>query len=553
VLALSTLGAGPALAQDPPQAAAQAPAAPPVQATSQPVTPPGVKLLASDDMDAAGYVPGYRHYSGLGLSPYTPVVPGLPGGMTPGFAAPMPTEDWTFSYSGFMSASLEFSIAEREETQPGQSKTVLHTLPVIIDEYNSFTSTNARPGNWVNMNFSYGNEVVTSSISINTYNPSTPTNFWQIGSQYFINNAFLRFRVPEFDGFRVGWTVGYFTNNYGTLGQYGGGLYTHSIAGGPQGVGETAVVERDLSDGLTLVFEHGFMGNAGGHTPNDTVQGSGDESDPGWASSFTHHAHLGLISGGKTQFSAQIHYMNTWSQDDRLQRNPSLDPLESPADLPTTREVDESYVRDGRLTVLAADAKMVSQSLGVLGVGVGYIDGYHSFPLRGITTFGGDPERLTNSWWGLSTGGTGKMLVGGISYTMSVARLLLHPDPFSGRAPDIVLTLGATAGRTTSTEAEFDKRIRHKYGADALYTVLPWLGFGLRVDRVVPSSKNDRQTFHVIAPRLLFKTDWGSRENITLSYVKWFFGPESHLDGLSQRSNELIDDQMFTLNFNMWF
>lgn len=526
---------------------------------AEPAAPakPQRKLLEKDDLDEAGYLPGYRHYSGLGLSPYTPAVPGLPGGMTPGFSAPMPTQDWTFSYSGFMSASLEVSTAEREVPQEGQEKTVLHTLPVIIDEYNSFTSTNARPGNWVNMNFSYGNDVVSSSVSINTYNPTQPTNFWQVGSQYFINNAFLRFRVPQIEGFRVGWTVGYFTNNYGTLGQYGGGLYTHAITGGPQGVGETVVVERDIADGVTLVFEHGLMGNAGGKAPNDIVMGDGNEADPAWAASFTNHGHLGIVTGSTTQWQAQVHLMNTWSQDDRLQRNPLRNPPltnnEFPADLPTTRELDESYVRDGRLTVAGFDAKMVSPTYGVLGVGVSYIDGYYSFPLRGITTFGGDPERLTNSWWGVNSAGTGTLLVGGISYTMSVARLILAPDPFSGRAPDIVITTGATFGRTTSSDLEFDKRVRHKYGVDALYTVLPWLGFGLRLDRVVPSSKNDRQTYHVVAPRILFKTDWGSRENITLGYVKWFFGPESHLDGLSQRSNELIDDEMFLLNFNMWF
>lgn len=511
------------------------------------------KELETDDLEEPGYIPGYRHYSGLGLSPYTPQVPGFPGGMTPGFAAPMPSDDWNFVYNGFMSASLEVSVNERIDPQSGQSETVLHTLPVIIDEYNSFTSTNTRPGNWVNMNFSYGNDVVTSSISINTWNPSRPTNFWQIGSQYFINNMFLRFRVPEFEGFRLGWTVGYFTNTYGALGQYGGGLYTHAITGGPQGVGETVVIERDVGDGLTAVFEHGIMGNAGGKNPSDIVQGGGDEGDPGWAASLTHHAHLGLVHSGEATLQAQLHYMVTWSQDDRLQRNPTLNPVDFPADIPTTREVDESYVRDGRLTVVGFDAKMISSSLGVLGLGMAYIDGYYSFPLRGVITYGGDPERLTNSWWGVNTGGTGTLLLGGISYTMSVARLLLHPEPFSGQAPDIVITAGATFGRTTSEEEEFDQRVRHKYGIDALYTVLPWLGFGLRADRVVPTSKNDRQTFHVLAPRILFKTDWNSRENITLSYVKWFFGPESHLDGLSQRASELIDDQMFTLNFNMWF
>jgi hypothetical protein len=517
------------------------------------LTPRPPKVLSADVLEEAGYVPGYRSYSGLGLSPYTPQVPGLPGGFTPGFAAPMPSKDWTFTFNGYMSASMEVSTAEREDPQPGQAKTVLHTLPVIIDEYNSFTSTNSRPGNWVNLNFSYGNEIVTSSVSINTYNPSGPTNFWQIGSQYFINNMFLRFRAPEVEGFRAGWTVGYFTNNYGALGQYGGGLYTHAITGGPQGVGETIVIEHDVADGLVAVFEDGLMGNAGGHNPNDIVQGGGTEGDPEWASSLTHHAHLGLISGGSTTLQAQIHYMVTWHQDDRLQRNPVLNPLESPADIPTTREVDESYVRDGRLTVVGFDAKMTSQAYGVLGFGMAYIDGYYAFPLRGVTTFGGEPERLTNSWWGVSTGGTGTMLLGGISYTFSVARLLLAPDPFSGQAPDLVITTGATFGRTTSTEKPYDGRVRHKYGIDGLYTVLPWLGFGLRLDRVVPSSKDPEQTFHVVAPRVLFKTDWNSRENISLGYVKWFLGKESHLDGLSARASEQIDDQMFTLNFNMYF
>jgi len=465
----------------------------------------------------------------------------------------MPTKDWTFTFNGYMTASLEVSTRERSDPQPGQSKTVLHSLPVIIDEYNSFTSTNSRPGNWVNLNFSYGNEIVTSSVSINTYNPSTPTNFWQIGSQYFINNMFLHFRVPEFEGFRVGWTVGYFTNNYGALGQYGGGLYTHAVTGGPQGVGETVVVERDIGGGLVLVLEDGLMGNAGGHNPNQVVQGGGTEGDPEWASSLTHHAHLGLVSGGATTLQAQIHYMVTWSQDDRLQRNPSLHPEQTPADLPTTREVDESYVRDGRLTVLGFDAKMTSQAYGVLGFGMAYIDGHYAFPLRGVTTFGGEPERLTNSWWGVSTGGTGTLLLGDISYTFSLARMLLAPEPFSGQAPDIVITTGATFGRTTSTEAPYDGRVRSKWGIDGAYTVLPWLGFGLRFDRVVPSSKEPAQTFHVLAPRITFKTDWGSRENITLGYVKWFFGKESHLDGLSSRASEEIDEQMFTLNFNMYF
>jgi hypothetical protein len=505
----------------------------------------------SDELPNGGYIPGYKPYSGLGMSPYIPRVPGFPGGMTPSFSAPTPTEDWTFSYSGYMSMSLQVSVDEREDPQPGQKKLVLHTLPVVIDEYNSWTSTNSLPGNWVNMQFNYGNSVVTAIVSINTYNPTRPTNFWQIGGQYGLNNMFLRFRIPPIGPLRITSNVGFFTNNYGTLGQYGGGFYTHAIIGGPTGVGETTTFEYDLDDTYTLVFEHGFMGNRNGKQPNDLIANTGSGGDPAWPAAFTHHAHAGLVKRGDTTLALQAHYVTSWAQDDRIQLDPGNPYV--PIDLPTTREVDESYVRDGRLTVVGADFKMISPTWGVLGVGVGYIDGEYAFPLRGLTTFAGDGERLTNSWWGVTTGGTGTLLLGGISYSFSIADFVLYPEPFTGGAPDIQVTLGFDIGRTTSAEAEYDGRVRHKYGADALYQFLPWLGAGARFDRVVPSSKDSGQTYHVLNTRLQFKTDWQSRENITLSYVRWFFGPTSHLDGLSTRSSERIDDEMFTLNFNMYW
>jgi hypothetical protein len=50
----------------------------------------------------------------------------------------------------------------------------------------------------------------------------------------------------------------------------------------------------------------------------------------------------------------------------------------------------------------------------------------------------------------------------------------------------------------------------------------------------------------VLAPRLQFKTDWTAREAITVGYVKWFFGKETD-------PGDKYDDQMFLLNFNMWW
>jgi mono/diheme cytochrome c family protein len=273
--------------------------------------------------------------------------------------------------------------------------------------------------------------------------------------------------------------------------------------------------------------------------PRDAVAGTGTggaSGDPQWPAAFVHHVHAGVVLKGDTQFVAQAHFLSNWSQDDRVQRSPDED--DGVCDLPTTPEVNECYVRDGRMRVVGVDAKMLSNTYGVLGIGGSYIDASYAFSLKGMMTYAGDGERLTGAWFGPRSEGTGKLLVGGVSYQMSVASLMLAPEPFNGQAPDIVVNAGFNIGRITTAEEPFNGRVRHKYGIDVLYTPLRYVGVGGRVDRVVPASDDPDQTFHVIAPRLQFKTDWTSHEAIVLSYVKWFLGPNSHYDGLNPRSVE---------------
>jgi len=44
--------------------------------------------------------------------------------------------------------------------------------------------------------FAYGNGVVTANVSLNTWNPTEPTTYYQIGSQLFILSAYLEFNIP---------------------------------------------------------------------------------------------------------------------------------------------------------------------------------------------------------------------------------------------------------------------------------------------------------------------------------------------------------------------
>jgi hypothetical protein len=516
-------------------------------------TPEPVPYAPEDELPAAGYLPGYRAHPSLGLSPYAPRAGAPAGNVTPSFFAPSPEHEWLFTWSGYMSASLQISMDRRESPQDGQKRLVFHAPPVIVEEYAAFTSTNSLPGNWIGANFNYGNSLVTATVQIATWNPSRPTNHLTPGSQYFVNDIYLRFRAPPIADFRVGVTAGFFSLNYGALGRYGGGFYTNSMTGGPVGAGYMANVERDVGDRLVLTLEQGIMGPRIGTVPMEVVgetAGSAN-NDPQWTGGFTHHVHAGLLVKGDTQLQTQLHYMSTWAQDDRIQR--SADAGDLPEDNWQTPEIDESYVRDPSIRVVGADVRAISRAWGVLGVGCSFIEGHEAFPLRNVITYGGDGERLTSSWWGPDTHGTGTLIVGGISYQMSLSALLMHPEPFSGNGPDLQLDAGFNVTRTTSEDPVFDGRVRHKYGLSALYTFIPYMGVGARVDRVVPSSHDAGQTYHVLAPRIQLKTDWQSHEAIVLSYVKWFLGPGTHLDGTQPRTSERIDDEMFTLNFNMWW
>jgi len=76
----------------------------------------------------------------------------------------------------------------------------------------------------------------------------------------------------------------------------------------------------------------------------------------------------------------------------------------------------------------------------------------------------------------------------------------------------------------------------------------------LRADRVAPNSKDSGDTFYVLAPRLMFRTNWVSRETISIIYGKWFYGPRSHGETGSTVSGDVgLDDQLIAFNVNMWW
>jgi hypothetical protein len=549
---IATPQAEPPPVQPPPEVTA------PIPPADQP--PPPVKLT-KDVLADPGYVPGYVAVPQLGMSPWSPSVAALPGGLTPGFQTPMPPNDWTFQFTGFMNVTAQYGISRRPNPAPGQSDLVFHVPPVVPDEYQSFVGTSTVPGSWIQMNFRYGNRDVTANLTLSTWNPSQPTTFYQLGSQGFINNAFLTYNVgPIIDRLRMRATLGYFFNNYGNLGPYTAGIYQMPYVGAVRGVGGALLADYPLTPEVSFLADGGVMGNRNGRAPAGIAPANpNNNSDPLFGSSYIYHLHAGLVRKTEYTLRAQLHWLVNFGMDDRPQYNVDGSLMR---DNMVTRGIDESRIPDGKISIYGFDASLTHPIIGLLAVGGSIVDARDAFSLRGLLTFGGEGKDLTERWLGNDTGGTGQVGVLGINWSGSLGRILASPRPFDANGPDVLINAGAVVA-TSRTPSDcqnaptcFDGRWRHKYGVDALYAFMPYMAAGARVDRVVPNSKDSSETFHVLAARLVFKTDWQSRESITLLYARWFYGTNTHPE-YSSLTNALplvrLDDQLIAVNANMWW
>jgi hypothetical protein len=292
------------------------------------------------------------------------------------------------------------------------------------------------------------------------------------------------------------------------------------------------------------------LGNRNQRSPaGGAPAGANTNSDPSLPAAWVAHAHAGLIYKSDFLFKVNVHSMINWAMDDRGQYD--INGVRLP-DNQITRGIDESYVRDGSIWVNGFDASIDHPTYGLLALGGSHIRANHAYPLRGLITFGGEGQHLGERWLGLDTTGTGEVDVLGINYMLSLGRIVSAPLPFDANGPDLQLMAGAVVAVSHTNNPLYDDRIRHKYGIDGLYTFQRYVSAGLRVDRVVPSSKDSSETFHVVAARVIFKTDWQSRENLTLLYAKWFYGEHSHPE-YSVLQRPWLDDQLIALNVNMWW
>ncbi len=503
------------------------------------VTPPARAEDKNDKKDDAADV-------GLGLAPGSPQVGTLPGGVQPSYGQRSTDEqDFRFDYHGILVMPLRVGLNRRTgPVTADQNKNVIHAPPVVPDYQESFNYTSVVPNPYAQLAFSYGNSVVTGTAVIVARTASTATSFFQPPLQSGITDAFVTFNLPNLaKNAHIEINVGAFSNAYGAMGEYDLGRYGTPLIGRTNGVGENIAARYALGD-LVLDVEQGVQAQFDKAPVGIAPEGWNGFGDPVAGTSLVHHEHLGI--GYRRQATLGLHYIQAWSQDDRA---------------------SQVLAPDGTITTMAADFRFSASHLGHLYVGAAYTKAEHAASVGRIietqNAVGG--RGLIQNYLGPNAQqGTGSLLTIGGQYDLSLAHLLLYPHTFDGKSHDLVLSVFGMYTRAQSEDHTRDVERNWLYnginmlklGAEGTYTLASWFAFGGRLDHVSPQSEFPGRDFNIISPRLIFRSDWQSRDQVVLQYSHFLYGKHP----LVKSGYPLVDDpglkpdaDMVSLSANMWW
>lgn len=480
----------------------------------------------------------------LGIDPTMPHVGALPGGLTPAYGQPSGGPgDWRFDFHGFLTMPLRVGLNSRQNPRAGQSSYVMHAPPVVPDDLETFSHTGVVPTPYAQLNFSYGNSIVTANVSILALQANVSTSFYDPPSQPGINDAFINIRPKVGKNVRLQLYVGAFSNRYGIMGEHDLGRYGTPLIGRTNGVGENVIATFGITKELSAQVEHGIQGQSNKTGTDMVPDGWNGFASSNVGASFVHHMHVGLAYNRFLTVGG--HYMQAWEQDDF-----AAGPLQP----------------DGNIRILGADARATLGRFGHLYFAGSWVEARHAGTVGRIVevlnTRGG--QGLIDNYFGDQSNGNGTLRTFGGQYDLSVGRLVSYPVPFTGDGPDIYVSLfgmatkvGSDDKRIDVTNAKlYDGATKVKYGVEASYSLLSWFAFSTRYDRVMPNMDNGRYSFAVISPRLIFRTDWQATDQVVLQYSHWINGSMTEVrTGYPPKVDPTAspDTDMISLSASMWW
>jgi hypothetical protein len=470
----------------------------------------------------------------VGLSPGEPQArsapPQVPMGISPSQSASN-----VFDIHGFLQLPLSVGVLERESPNSDQGKHALHAPPQVPQYVRSFGWTGVIPTPWAQLNLSYGNQAISGTVILGARSFNDAAGYYNPVEQLGVTDAFISTNLSKAFDVPLELKIGAVTGRYGAMGAYDAGRYGTPLIARTNSIGETITASLPIGS-FRLVIEQGAGGQVGGPSRGLTPAGWNDYADDKVGASFVHHVHAGLgTESGVVQLGA--HYLTAFSADDRATHG---------QDVP-----------DGRITVLGGDMRVTAGRAGHLYAGVARTDlnaaGVVSGVIEVLNARGG-PE-LIREYLGPNSGGNGALTTFGGQFDLSVARAV-YGDAFQGASPDVRLSLFGVGTNVTSDDVDYDGVTKIKAGAEATYSIVKWFGISGRFDHVRPNHEINNESYHIISPRLLFHTDWESKDELMLQYSRFIYG-----DGVIVRTgypaqddpSAIPDEHVFTMSGTYWW
>jgi hypothetical protein len=438
----------------------------------------------------------------LGLDPAEPQVRSAPPAVPFGIP-PATSKEYVLDFHGYLLLPMRLGVHKREDPAPAQSETVLHTPPLIPQDYRRFQYTGVVPDPWIQLNLTYGNSTVAGTAILAATTATEAEAVYDPVRQLGVSDAFVTLNLTESVGTAFQVRVGAMNNRYGSMGAFDAGRYATPLIARINSVGETVTAGFELGE-ATVVLEQGIGGQLGRMPAGMVSTGWNDFSDPNTGASFVSHVHGGLSLAGLVQFG--LHYATAWSQDDQ-----NLD----------------STLADGRITVMGADARLTAGQFGHLYLGGAHTKAQNSLVVSGIIEVlnaRGGPE-LSDEYLGPNSDGDGSLTTFGAQYDMSLSRMGFG-EQYRGKNPDVLLSLFGIGTKVNSDDPDYDGVLKLKGGTEITYNLLSWFGVSGRVDHVRLDHELNRRAFNIYTGRLLAHTDWLSRDEFALQYSHFVYGRE---------------------------
>ncbi|HWA71303.1 MAG TPA: hypothetical protein VG937_03160 [Polyangiaceae bacterium] len=497
-------------------------------------------------------VPGVAHAQAtgskvprIGLDAGDPLSKSAPPA-TPFGRSPSTSKDSVLDFHGYILAPMNFAVLKREDPEPGQSSTALHSPPLIPQDQTRFEYTGVIPLPWIQLNFTYGNSTVSGTAIITSRSATDAAGIFDATKQPGIASAFVAVNLSQAIHTPFEVKVGVFTGRYGAMGEYDAGRYGTPLIARTNTVGVTTTAGVDLGKKFQLALEHGIGSSLNRPAPFLVPEGSNDFADSGAegtpsadapmgvGTTFVNHLHGVLGYDDVAQLG--LHYFTAWTQDD----------LSTPGD-----------IQDGKIGVLGADLRFTLGRGGHLYAGVAHTDLSHAAVVSGVIEVlnaRGGPG-LIREYLGPESHGNGGITVYGAQYDVSVARLL-YGDFFKGVSPDVRLSLFGVGAGVKSDDPDHDGVNKLKVGAEVSYSALSWFGVSARFDHAAAKSDDSATAFNIFSPRLHFHTDWLSRDELALQYSYFNSGSDVIVRTGYPPSDDpgaTPDQHVFSLSGSFWW